>query len=169
MLDGSLTINSSMPFASMALRVFARRSAYSPRVNLRIGSTMSSLPSVNLLRPESAIECRASSRCACPVARQCGDGRVLNAGAGEIDDRDGIGRGSAGLGPGDDLAKFCKDGIRLHDADGNGVMQLTEPTRLFHAVRHIEIGLGDQCRLKLILVLRIRPHGRDMLTRHKPV
>ena len=37
MLDGSLTISRSTPFASMARRVLARRSAYSSRVNFRVG------------------------------------------------------------------------------------------------------------------------------------
>jgi hypothetical protein len=39
MLDGSLTINRSTPFASIAFRVFARRAAYSSRENFKFGCT----------------------------------------------------------------------------------------------------------------------------------
>src|SRR5689334_14037911 len=130
MLEGSLTTSRSTPFASMARRVLASRSAYSSRVNFRLGMVMLWSSSLGRLRRLLALKDGAGARRERAVAGERGDRGILNAGAGEVRDGDLAGGTAARLAPGDHLAELGDLGIGRDQPGVDGVVQLAEATRL---------------------------------------
>src|SRR5690349_15559079 len=91
MFEGSLTISTSMPLASMAFLVLARRSAYSARVNFRFGWLMIIFLCSAAMRGgvlQSAFKCGAGAGRLGAVTGESGNGGVLHAGAREIGNGD---------------------------------------------------------------------------------
>src|SRR4051812_39554062 len=141
MFGGSLTISRSTPFAAMALRVLASRSAYSCRVNFKFGWTTMHASFA------SALESRSRLGRVGAVARQVGDGGVLDAGPGQVGHGDRFGIAAAALLPGDDLAQLGETRLGAHQSGCDTVLQLPQPSRLLQTVRDVEIGLDRNERL----------------------
>lgn len=89
-----------------------------------------------------------------------GDGEVLKADAGPVEESDFLGRGAAGMDAFDHRAELG-DGGRVDQAGGDGVLGLADRDRLGRLVGE-ESGAGQQCRLDLLLALGVGAHAGEM-------
>src|SRR5690606_23021777 len=158
MFDGSLTMSTSTPTRSIARRVLARRSAYSSRVNLRLGELMK-----RWFLVWSAFE-----NGSCPGRRRAlpgkgGDRGILRAGACQVAKGDRRRQAAATDLAGHDRPQFREVCIGGNRPRLDGMVQFAQPSRLPQAVGDIGFGAQYRGRVDLVLVLRVGAHGRNML------